>query len=526
MSSGSVNDTVLINAALNGHEECLKTAIKSGADVNCADNKSKTPLMTSAQLGHDQCVHILINEGADVNKMTSHFTDGSTALIFASAEGHKNCMDLLLKAGADVNIEAGNSYTYTALSKAAENGHSACLKVLLIETTQICPTVKWKNQAQGKSVEKGHTACAELLLKSGADVNVVTEIWSGYTPLMKASKAGNFNCVELLLRSGADVNRIDTRSSSALIKASASSTESSASSAESCISALIKAGADVNVCNEAGETAVLHCARNSVPVDGLIQAGADVNIPTKNKGSTPLLEAVQVHKKGLTERILNSLIQAGADVNFVSANGETALMKSVSCGNMSNIRLLLKGGCKMNLLDKNDKHVFNYLDQFMRGEEGRKTRDVTKRRLFSLLSAAGAEFHQNRTEYFTEFFMYLFKHMIEEQLEVKLCLKQICRKMIRTHLLEVNADGNLFVLVPRLGLPSILASHLLYYVSLDSVKAKEKTKNNGLKMQETKRKASRSRKRRATKRWRKNLNLRNMEHDRTFRNRVVMNLKL
>ena len=27
-------DTALSNAALNGHEECLKTSIKSGADVN------------------------------------------------------------------------------------------------------------------------------------------------------------------------------------------------------------------------------------------------------------------------------------------------------------------------------------------------------------------------------------------------------------------------------------------------------------------------------------------------------------
>ena len=132
-----------------------------------------------------------------MNKRTSHFTHGSTALIFAAGDGHDSCVNLLLKAGADVNIVAGNSYTYTALSKAAENGHSACLKVLLSEYPQSCPTVMWKNIALGKSVEKDHTVCAELLLKSGAYVNPVTEIWSGYTPLMKASKAGKLHCVEL-----------------------------------------------------------------------------------------------------------------------------------------------------------------------------------------------------------------------------------------------------------------------------------------------------------------------------------------
>ena len=329
-------------------------------------------------------------------------------------------------------------------------------------------------------------------------MNAVTEIWSGYAPLIKAAKAGKINSLELLLKSGADVNRIDTRGSSALIKAAARS-------AGSCVTALIKAGADVNVVNDAGETAVLHCARNSIPVDELIEAGADVNIWTKDKGSTALLEAVQIRKKVPAERILNSLIQAGADVNAAShRNSKTALMISVQGGYMSRIRLLLKGGCKVNLLDNNDKNVFNYLQHFIQAEKGRKTRDVTKRRMFSLLAVAGAQIHQPTTE----LFMYFFEDVIEEHLYTNLCLKDICRRTIRSHLLDVNADGNLFVLVPRLGLPSILAAHLLHCVSLDGVKKKksnaaEKATNTGLIQ-----KVSRSRKRRATKRWRKRLNLR------------------
>ena len=105
-------------------------------------NKSKTALMTSAQRGHDKCVSILIKEGAYVNKKTSNIGDGSTALIFAAEERHDNCLNLLLKAGADVHIVAGNSYTYTALTKASENGNSACVKLLLSEVSQRGPTEK------------------------------------------------------------------------------------------------------------------------------------------------------------------------------------------------------------------------------------------------------------------------------------------------------------------------------------------------------------------------------------------------
>ena len=48
-----------------------------------------------------------------------------------------------------------------------------------------------------------------------------------------------------------------------------------------------------------------------------------------------------------------------------------------------------------------------------------------------------------------------------------LCLKDICRRTIREHLLQMCLV-NLFVRVPHLGLPSSLAKYLLYDVSLDS----------------------------------------------------------
>ena len=46
-------------------------------------------------------------------------------------------------------------------------------------------------------------------------------------------------------------------------------------------------------------------------------------------------------------------------------------------------------------------------------------------------------------------------------------LSHLCREAIRNHLLDIDRHENLFVRVPRLGLPPVLNDYLLYNVSLN-----------------------------------------------------------
>ena len=46
-------------------------------------------------------------------------------------------------------------------------------------------------------------------------------------------------------------------------------------------------------------------------------------------------------------------------------------------------------------------------------------------------------------------------------------LKHLCREAIREHLLHLDQHENLFQRVPRLGLPALLQSYLLYWQTLD-----------------------------------------------------------
>ena len=73
-------------------------------------------------------------------------------------------------------------------------------------------------------------------------------------------------------------------------------------------------------------------------------------------------------------------------------------------------------------------------------------------KIVTLLFAAG-EFKINITE--------------KDDSPVVLSLKETCRREIRKHLIDINPQSHMFGRVPRLGLPTLLQSYLLYDQTLE-----------------------------------------------------------
>ena len=142
---------------------------------------------------------------------------------------------------------------------------------------------------------------------------------------------------------------------------------------------------------------------------------------------------VAVSEGSLT--IVHILLRAGANVNGVNIKNQTALMVAVMRGRLGCVKLLLQAGAEVRR-EKYGAYNLHSLQQ------------LCDEKIITLLHAAGEA----------------WEHLPDNVLT--LCLKNICRRTIREHLLQMSRV-NLFVWVSHLGLLLSLARYLLYDVSLD-----------------------------------------------------------
>ena len=341
-----------------------------------------------------------------------------------------------------------------------------------------------------KAVKNNHPQCVKDMISKGADVNEQNDIDS--TPIIVGAVKGSNDCVKILIKAGADVNHVNQQFESALIFAAYFSNEQ-------LVKLLIEAGADVNIKSKSGETALMQTAKsgNTACTRLLIDAGADVNDVDKIK-FTSLTHAACSGD----QNVLKMLIDAGADVNHKCEHGLTPTMYAVQSGkykcleflikftghcpsvlpfikftpsrakdNEETVKVLLRAGMKVNVPDQEENNVLrcqilhaDWLDNIRGAQNGH----VIHYRRCMLLYAAG-----NTVDCATVAGTVLDRmHQapVPDYLlftDLKLNLKHLCREAIRKHLLNVDPHTHLFGRVPRLGLPPLMNSFLLYNMSLD-----------------------------------------------------------
>ena len=156
-----------------GHEDCLNSLIKSGADVNqhCFE-KNFTPLLYATETASPAKVAMLISAGADVNVTCDR---GLTPLMYAASFGVPSKMNMMIHAGADVNQKSNNDQT--ALALATINGYVKSMETLIKAGADVNRCVKVSDTSFYYSplnialqARKNPKVCAELLVNAGANI--------------------------------------------------------------------------------------------------------------------------------------------------------------------------------------------------------------------------------------------------------------------------------------------------------------------------------------------------------------------
>ena len=466
------NDSVLYYAVNGEHYDIVDALINAGAQTDkktlkCALEKSSeryigllrnsgedlNDMLTQAiSLDRHKTVNILLKAGSQITDKIleeAHLRSLEIVSLILDAGGDPNVIllpavrskrhdifDLLIKAGADVNSKRGTEALQFAFQSSYENSTS--------QASYFTVSSYVNNFPFGSSPIR---ECLKILIQAGADVKIL-----GTIDLLQPLKRYDRTLGKIMLQAGADVKNPEE----VLIIVTGSGSVG-------CVKSLIDEGVDVNTIQD---DYTPRTALSAAVINGhgqcaelLINKGADVNISDR-KGRTAVHNAVHF----VRSQCLNLLLKAGADVNTTDHEENTLLFLSpiwFSAKRLSCYKLVLHANVKVNVTNN---HGFNALTDFLKRLEDdqnyAKLKGATDAKLeeefAKLLFAAGEKVDKSKVRKVPDY----LKPSADSS------LKNICRKGIRNHLLQIN-QMNLFQKVALLPLPQLMKSYLLYDVILD-----------------------------------------------------------
>lgn len=287
----------IFSAAREGNLAGVKSALDAGFDIQQRDPDGMTLLMLAAVGGHQEVASLLIDSGADVSDLCEDDNEFD-ALMMACADGRTAVVELLLDRGANVNnryaipSSRGKIGNQTALSMASNRGHLDVCRLLISRGAELEVAADSGYTALMWALVNGASEeAAELLLDSGANPDPGTlpaEEWSEAktTPLILATSNGLAGIALRLIEANVNIDAQDGSGSTAIKHASRNGLDS-------VVKALIDKGANLNLADEEGWTPLISAASRAAwgAMQHLIDAGAEVN-HTADGGATALREVV------------------------------------------------------------------------------------------------------------------------------------------------------------------------------------------------------------------------------------------
>ncbi|WP_410500195.1 ankyrin repeat domain-containing protein [Chitinibacter sp. S2-10] len=153
------NNKAYFQAIECGNTLKVLALLKSGINIESADEFGKTALIWAATCSHLPMLGLLLSRNANTETCD---LGGFTALHWAAAEGHLAAIQLLREHAA--RLDAKSKTGVTPLMQAASRGQHAALRLLLESGASIAQTDASGQCALGYALQASHNHCCEELL--------------------------------------------------------------------------------------------------------------------------------------------------------------------------------------------------------------------------------------------------------------------------------------------------------------------------------------------------------------------------
>lgn len=161
-----LNWTPVFHAIAYGSISEVKACIREGADLHTRDTWQRTPVLLAVQAGDIEKVSYLIEAGADITDLGRC---DKPALEYAIQMDDARMLSFLI--GLGFGFEDYNSFGYTALMQAAENGAPNCIRCLLEHGADIYKKDRSQFSQKTAIAHASTLEIAELLANAGDDLN-------------------------------------------------------------------------------------------------------------------------------------------------------------------------------------------------------------------------------------------------------------------------------------------------------------------------------------------------------------------
>ncbi|KAK7228087.1 hypothetical protein V2G26_000257 [Clonostachys chloroleuca] len=326
--------------------QVLQLCVVANRDIDCKDDRGRTPLSLAAARGHKRVVQLLLLRGdVDVNATDK---EGRTPLSWAVAAGHKEVMELLLAhPGIDINLS--DKLKRTPLMWAVVKNNEPIALRLIREAADVSASDHDGITALHLAAEGGQEELARILLDHGASIEAKDR--NGRTAIHAAALYGHTIVLQLLLDRGADITASDNGRDTVLHRVAGNqdprvarllAEKESDIVATGCL--VLKHCSDLNFSTDSNGRTPLHRAVGNgrrALVEVLLQNGAMINAEDHQR-QTPLLVAMENGETAM----MNFLVDKGADVTVIVrksiAQGSPSKRKVGSGSN----RMTLERACK------------------------------------------------------------------------------------------------------------------------------------------------------------------------------------